>query len=94
MTALAVTERLAEAAGPIVVKEIRQGLRARVFAIFFGLLLLACVVIALIAAAQYDAHSSTDLGPAVFRFFLSALAVVEFFVIPYTAFRAMARNAV
>jgi hypothetical protein len=92
VTALAVTERLAEAAGPIVVKEIRQGLRARVFAIFFGLLLLACVVIALVAAAQYDARGSTDLGPAVFRFFLSALAVVEFFVIPYTAFRAMARE--
>jgi hypothetical protein len=92
VTALAVTERLAEAAGPIVVKEIRQGLRARVFSIFFGLLLLACVVVALVAAAQFDAHGSTDLGPSCFRAFLSALAVVEFFVIPYTAFRAMARE--
>jgi ABC-type transport system involved in multi-copper enzyme maturation permease subunit len=92
VSALAVTERLAEAAGPIVVKEIRQGLRARVFAIFFGLLLLACLVVALVAAADFDTAANRELGPDYFRLFLYALAVVEFFVIPYTAFRAMARE--
>jgi hypothetical protein len=92
VTSLLLSERLAEAAGPIVVKEIRQGLRARVFAIFFGLLLLACLVVALVAAADADQRMGRDLGPDYFRAFLVALAVVEFFVIPYTAFRAMARE--
>jgi hypothetical protein len=85
-------ERLAELAGPIVVKEVRQGLRARIFAIFFGLLLTGCLVVALIAAAEFDRRSNQDLGPEYFRLFLTALAIVEFFVIPYTAFRAMSRE--
>jgi ABC-type transport system involved in multi-copper enzyme maturation permease subunit len=92
VSSLALSERLAEAAGPIVVKEIRQGLRARVFGIFFGLLLLACLVVALVAAAEFDPRSASTRGPEYFRLFLTALAVVEFFVIPYTAFRAMARE--
>ena len=71
---------------------VRQGLRAKVFAIFFGLLLLGCLVVALIAAAEFDRHSSIELGPDYFRLFLAAPAVVEFFVIPYTAFRAMSRE--
>lgn len=92
MTSVAFSERLAEAAGPIVVKEVRQGLRARVFSIFFGLLLFGCLVVALIAAAQFDRDPMRDLGPDYFRLFLAALAIVEFFVIPYTAFRAMSRE--
>ena len=92
MSSVALSERVAEAAGPIVVKEVRQGLRAKVFAIFFALLLLGCLVVALIAAAEYDRHVNVELGPDYFRLFLGALAIVEFFVIPYTAFRAMARE--
>ncbi len=92
MTAVTFSERLAEVAGPIVVKEVRQGLRARVFAIFFGLLLLGCLVVALVAAAEFDRSRSAELGPDYFRLFLAALALVEFFVIPYTAFRAMSRE--
>lgn len=92
MTAAALSERVAEVAGPIVVKEVRQGLRARVFAIFFGLLLLGCLVVALVAAAEFSRRSNDELGPDYFRLFLAALAVVEFFVIPYTAFRAMSRE--
>lgn len=91
-SSLAFGERLAEAAGPIVVKEVRQGLRARVFAIFFGLLLLGCLVVALVAAAEFDRRTRLELGPDYFRLFLAALAIVEYFVIPYTAFRAMARE--
>ncbi|MBL8950162.1 MAG: ABC transporter permease [Myxococcaceae bacterium] len=92
MTTVTFSERLAEAAGPIVVKEVRQGLRAKVFAIFFGLLLLGCLVVALVAAAEFDRSRSVDLGPDYFRLFLGALAIVEYFVIPYMAFRAMARE--
>jgi len=92
VTSLTLSDRLAEAAGPIVVKEVRQGLRAKVFAIFFGLLLAGCLVVALVAAAEFDRSRSADLGPDYFRLFLAALALVEFFVIPYMAFRAMARE--
>lgn len=92
MTSVALSERLAEAAGPIVVKEVRQGLRAKVFAIFFALLLVGCLVVALVAAAEFDRHTNLELGPDYFRLFLAALAVVEFFVIPYMAFRAMSRE--
>jgi hypothetical protein len=92
VSAVALSERLAEAAGPIVVKEVRQGLRARVFAIFFGLLLTGCLVVALVAAAEFDRRSTAELGPDYFRLFLAALSIVEFFVIPYTAFRAMSRE--
>jgi hypothetical protein len=92
VTTAAWSERLAEAAGPIVVKEVRQGLRARVFAIFFGLLLLGCLVVALVAAAEFDRRTNVELGPDYFRVFLGALGLVEFFVIPYTAFRAMSRE--
>lgn len=92
MTSAALGERLGEVVGPIVVKEVRQGLRARVFAIFFGLLLLGCLVVALVAAAEFDRRTNVDLGPDYFRLFLAALGVVEFFVIPYTAFRAMSRE--
>ena len=49
---LGFAERLVETVGPIVVKEVRQGLRARVFAIFFGTLLVACLSMALIALAD------------------------------------------
>ncbi|MBK7859216.1 MAG: ABC transporter permease [Archangiaceae bacterium] len=92
MSAAALSERLAEAAGPIVVKEVRQGLRARVFAIFFGLLLIGCLVVALIAAAEFDRRLNAELGPDYFRIFLGGLGIVEFFVIPYSAFRAMTRE--
>ncbi len=92
MSFFALTERLAEAAGPIVVKEIRQGLRARVFAVCFGLLLSGCLIISLVAAAEVEGENLVDRGPRYFQLFLIALAIVEFFVIPYGAFRAMSRE--
>lgn len=85
-------DRVMEAVGPIVVKEVRQGLRARVFAICFGLLLLACLVTALVAAADVGESGLTSLGPQYLTLFLCGLAVVCFFVIPYTAYRSMARE--
>jgi ABC-type transport system involved in multi-copper enzyme maturation permease subunit len=84
-------ERFADVLGPILVKELRQGLRARAFTIFFGLLLLACLVISMIAVGQ-AAQLKRDLGPKVLLGYLTALAAVTFFVIPFGAFRSLLRE--
>ena len=82
-------ERVVTAAGPIVVKEVRQGLRGRAFAVFFTLMLLACVSIAVIAAAVVSQSELEVLGPIVFTAYLWLVAGLCFFIIPYQAFRAM-----
>jgi hypothetical protein len=85
------SERLVDAVGPIVVKEVRQGLRAKVFAICFGLLLFACLVVALIAA-EIEGREGETMGPKYLTLFSCGLGLVCFFVIPYTAYRSMARE--
>ena len=92
MSATSLTERLEERAGPLVLKEVRQGLRAKVFAISFGLLLLACLVVALVAAADGSSSYDDRLGRQYLAVFLAGLSLVSFFVIPYTAYRSMARE--
>ncbi len=92
MSAGALSERLQDAVGPIVVKEVRQGLRGRVFAVFFALLLLACLGIALIAVAAASESRGSEQGRDFLAAFLVAMGVVVFFVIPYTAFRSMVRE--
>lgn len=94
MSAVAGTwaDRLQDAVGPLVVKEVRQGLRARVFAIFFSLLLAVCVVIALVAYADGRAGSGYPKGDEYFIAFFVALGGVCFFIIPYTAFRSTLRE--
>ncbi len=82
-------QSVSERASPMVVKEIRQGLRTRTFWIFFTLLLIACMVGALIAFA---ASSTGEAGGGAFIAFFSMLSVVQFFVIPFTAYRSMARE--
>ncbi len=82
-------EALAERTSPIVVKEVRQGLRTRVFWVFFSLMLIACLVIALVAFA---ASGGNDAGAAAFGAIFTILGLVQFFVIPYTAYRSMARE--
>ena len=85
-------QRLADYVNPIVVKEIRQGLRTRVFWIFFGLMLFACLVISLIAfAATADNVVSAD-GRNYFFAYYACLGLVQFFVIPYSAYRSMSRE--
>ncbi len=86
----ALTERLTEWVGPIVVKEVRQGLRARTFSIFFGLLLLACFCTALVAWAANDAAANN--GPGFLATYLVGLGAIGYFVIPYTAFRSLLRE--
>jgi len=83
-------QRLADRINPIVVKEIRQGLRTRAFWIFFGLMLFACLVISLIAFATADGVGNDGRG-YFFAYYL-CLGLVQFFVIPYSAYRSMSRE--
>lgn len=92
MTTLSVSERFADSVGPIVVKEVRQGLRARVFAIFFGTLLVVSLAMALIALADAQDRAGASIGREFFGAYLTALGGICFFVIPFVAFRSMARE--
>ena len=83
-------QRLADRINPIVVKEVRQGLRTRVFWIFFTLMLLACLVISLIAFATADGVGND--GRNYFFAYYLCLGLVQFFVIPYSAYRSMSRE--
>ena len=85
------SDRMSERLNPIVVKEVRQGLRTRVFWIFFGLMLLACLCISLVAWATAS-EMGFDGGRYFFIAFYVCLAIVQFFIIPYTAYRSMARE--
>lgn len=85
-------ERLADSVNPIIVKEVRQGLRTRVFWIFFSLMLIACLFISLVFFAENDGLGERSGQPAFIAYFV-CLALVQFFVIPYTAYRSMAREA-
>lgn len=89
---LTASERFAEAAGPIVVKEVRQGLRGRVFTIFFSTLLVVCFGVALVAFADAAEAGGSTSGQSTFGAFLTALGGVCFFVIPFAAFRSMLRE--
>jgi len=54
-------------------------------------MLLSCLFISLIAVATAQ-DGSTDTGSAVFFAYFVCLACVQFFVIPYSAYRSMARE--
>lgn len=92
MSASTASERFIDSVGPIVIKEIRQGLRAKVFALFFGALLVVCWSMALVAAAQATESAGVAFGKDFFGGYLTALGVVTFFVIPFVAFRSMVRE--
>ncbi len=83
-------ESLADRVNPIIVKELRQGLRTRVFWVFFSLMLVACLFIALGFFGAADLGEAT--GQAAFIAIFVCLGVVQFFVIPYSAYRSMARE--
>jgi hypothetical protein len=84
-------ERVADRVNPIVVKEVRQGLRTRTFWIFFAVMLLANLTISLVAWAA--AEESAQIGQGAFIGYFVCLACVQFFVIPYSAYRSMSREA-
>ena len=63
-------QRLGDRLNPLVVKEVRQGLRSRVFWVSFGLMLLACFILSLVAyAATRDAGLTTHGQGYFFAFF-------------------------
>jgi uncharacterized membrane protein len=84
-------ERLGDRLNPLVVKEVRQGLRARVFWSSFGLMLLSCVIISMVAYVTAR-DSFAPQGQNYFYAFFFCLSVVHFFIIPYSAYRSLARE--
>src|SRR5262249_6978199 len=88
----ALVARLSDAINPIVVKEVRQGLRTRVFWICFSLMLLACVTIALVAFASAEEKGVNQDGAYYFFAFFTCLGIAQFFIIPYSAYRSLARE--
>jgi hypothetical protein len=80
---------------PIVVKEVRQGLRTRTFVGSFLTLLIVCVLIALYAWAANlagegeDGGFTTEGGAIVFMLIFGCLAFVSFFVLPFNAYRSL-----
>ncbi|WP_371745518.1 ABC transporter permease [Myxococcus sp. CA033] len=89
---LSFQERWGDRLNPLVVKEVRQGLRTRVFWACFGLMLLACLVLALVAFVHTREEAFAHHGQGYFFAFFICLAVVHFFVIPYSAYRSLARE--
>jgi len=85
------SEKIADTVNPIVVKEVRQGLRTRVFWLFFSLMLVVNLFISLVCFAT--AEESANVGKGAFIAFFVVLSFVQFFIIPYTAYRPMAREA-
>ncbi|MBJ6759990.1 ABC transporter permease [Myxococcaceae bacterium JPH2] len=77
---------------PLVVKEVRQGLRTRVFWVCFALMLLACLCLSLAAYLQLRDSAVSQQGRTFFYAFFFCLAVAHFFIIPYSAYRSLARE--
>ncbi len=90
--AASLSERLGDRINPLVVKEIRQGLRTRVFWVCFGLMLLACVLLSLMAYADVKDGGYRARGSTYFFTYFVCLGLVHFFVIPYSAYRSLARE--
>lgn len=86
------SERLGDRINPLVVKEIRQGLRTRVFWVCFGLMLLACLLLSLMAYADVRDGGYAPRGQTYFFTYFVCLGLVHFFVIPYSAYRSLARE--
>jgi hypothetical protein len=85
-------ERLGDRINPLVVKEVRQGLRTRVFWVCFGLMLLACLLLSLMAYADVRDGGYSPRGQTYFFTYFVCLGLVHFFVIPYSAYRSLARE--
>ncbi|MFP2963742.1 ABC transporter permease [Myxococcus sp. 1LA] len=86
------SQRWGDRLNPLVVKELRQGLRTRVFWVCFGLMLLACLVVALVAYVDTRQGAYARHGQGYFFSFFVCLGVAHFFVIPYSAYRSLARE--
>ncbi len=84
-------EKWLDRVSPIVIKELRQGLRGKIFAISFGLMLLVCLLVAVTAAAtsaSFDGQAKEPVGAPYFAGFSVILALALCLVVPLNAFRA------
>ncbi len=84
--------RVGDRLNPLVVKEVRQGLRSRIFWVSFGLMLLACFILSMVAYATTRDDGLSTQGQNFFFAFFFCLAMVHFFIIPYSAYRSLARE--
>lgn len=89
--ALLWNERVAEWAGPLVVKEVRGGLKSRAFGVAFGLMLFAGFVVVLVNAAMAQ-DSNEPRGGFAFMGMSVAFAVYGQVLAPFIAFRAMVKE--
>lgn len=85
-------ERLGDRLNPLVVKEVRQGVRSRVFWVSFGLMLLSCFIVSMVAYVSTRDDGLSSEGQGFFFAFFVCLAMVHFFIIPYSAYRSLARE--
>lgn len=85
-------DRLSDRVNPLIVKEVRQGLRTRIFWICFTLLLLGCLVVSLIAYAVHREDVYETTGKAAFMAYFGLLGFVSFLVLPYTAYRSLLKE--
>jgi hypothetical protein len=83
--------RLADWAGPLVVKEVRQGLKSKAFAVAFGLMLGAGFVGTTVIAGM-SRTGEAPLGARAFWLVCSAFAVFGQLFMPFIAYRAMVRE--
>lgn len=84
-------ERLAEWAGPLVVKEVRADLRSRSFGVAFGLMLLVGFVVVMVNAGL-TARNQTGQGASAFMGTSVAFAVYGQLLLPFIAYRAMVKE--
>lgn len=84
-------ERLADWAGPLVVKEVRADLRSRSFGVAFGLMLLVGFVVVMMNAALTSRNQSGQ-GASAFMGTSLAFAVYGQLLLPFIAYRAMVKE--
>jgi len=72
---------------PILLKEVRQALRGRMFAFLFPATVLVGVGIAI--AVLVDGHMRDNLGPQVFLPVITVLGVAALGLVPFSAFQSM-----
>jgi len=84
-------ERLAEWAGPLVVKEVRADLRSRSFGVAFGLMLFVGFVVVMVNAGL-TSRNQTGQGASAFMGTSVAFAVYGQLLLPFIAYRAMVKE--
>jgi len=78
---------------PLVVREIRQVVKAKSFIVVFSLLLLSSWIFSIFGVVdQFDAMEYLELGPGFFRVYAIALLGCLMFAIPSSAFFSMAQE--